>query len=135
MVEFKRDARDGKAKLIEINGRFWGSLQLAVSSGVDFPSLCLDYYLGISPASVRHYSEGYRLKWLFGILDHLIIRLKKRTGTAGTLPVLPPLRQVLLELIKTANPDTSFDVYDREDRRPFFSEAKKYFRSLSAGCR
>jgi len=43
MVEFKRDKRDGKAKLMEINGRFWGSLQLAVSSGVDFPLLSLDY--------------------------------------------------------------------------------------------
>jgi predicted ATP-grasp superfamily ATP-dependent carboligase len=33
MVEFKRDARDGVAKL-GINGRFWGSLQLSVDAGV-----------------------------------------------------------------------------------------------------
>ena len=37
MVEFKRDARDGVSKLLEINGRFWGSLQLSVDAGVDFP--------------------------------------------------------------------------------------------------
>ena len=37
MVEFKRDARDGVPKLMEINGRFWGSLQLAIDAGVDFP--------------------------------------------------------------------------------------------------
>ena len=39
MVEFKLDARDGVAKLMEINGRFWGSLQLAVDAGVDFPAI------------------------------------------------------------------------------------------------
>ncbi len=41
MVEFKLDRRKGNAaKLIDVNGRFWGSLQLAILSGVDFP-----YYL------------------------------------------------------------------------------------------
>ncbi len=37
MVEFKLDARDGVAKLMEINGRFWGSLQLADRRGRRFP--------------------------------------------------------------------------------------------------
>src|SRR5206468_12795896 len=39
MVEFKRDARDGLPRLMEINGRFWNSLPLAIASGVDFPFL------------------------------------------------------------------------------------------------
>lgn len=39
MVEFKRDQRDGKFKLMEVNPRFWGSLNLAIQSGVDFPYL------------------------------------------------------------------------------------------------
>lgn len=37
MVEFKRDAGGGTGSLMEINGRFWGSLPLAVSAGSDFP--------------------------------------------------------------------------------------------------
>ena len=37
MVEFKRDLRDGSLRLMEINGRFWGSLQLAIDAGVEFP--------------------------------------------------------------------------------------------------
>ena len=37
MVEFKIDREKNIAKLLEINARFWGSLQLAISSGVDFP--------------------------------------------------------------------------------------------------
>ena len=39
MVELKLDKRDGIPKLMEINGRFWGSLPLAIASGVDFPYL------------------------------------------------------------------------------------------------
>ena len=38
MVEFKEDAATGEPVLMEVNGRFWGSLQLAIDSGVDFPS-------------------------------------------------------------------------------------------------
>ena len=36
MVEFKV-APDGTPYLMEINTRFWGSLQLAIDAGVDFP--------------------------------------------------------------------------------------------------
>jgi predicted ATP-grasp superfamily ATP-dependent carboligase len=39
MVEFKWRDRDQKYCLMEINGRFWGSLPLAVKSGADFPRM------------------------------------------------------------------------------------------------
>jgi predicted ATP-grasp superfamily ATP-dependent carboligase len=38
MVEFKQDERDGIPKLMEINGRFWDSLQPPFDAGVDFPT-------------------------------------------------------------------------------------------------
>ncbi len=37
MVEFKVNPKTGRWVLLEINGRFWGSLPLPVSLGVDFP--------------------------------------------------------------------------------------------------
>jgi len=37
MVEFKKDSNDGKYKLMEINPKFWGSLDLALIAGVNFP--------------------------------------------------------------------------------------------------
>ncbi|HUR37755.1 MAG TPA: ATP-grasp domain-containing protein, partial [Terriglobales bacterium] len=41
MVEYKDDIADGIPKLMEVNGRFWGSLQLATNAGVNFPlTLC-----------------------------------------------------------------------------------------------
>lgn len=127
MVEFKRDSRDGKAKLMEINGRFWGSLQLAVSSGVDFPALCLDYYLDMKPASqLADYQVGHKLKWFFGILDHLIIRIKNKEIPPESLSSW----QVAKELFKRGDANTSFDVYDAEDPKPFVSEITTYIRNL-----
>ncbi len=39
MIELKQDKKTGRLFLIEINARFWGSLFLAIKSGVDFPYL------------------------------------------------------------------------------------------------
>jgi len=38
-VEFKRDPRDGKLKLLDINPRVWGWHSLCASAGVDYPYL------------------------------------------------------------------------------------------------
>lgn len=64
MVEFRIDSRDGVPKLMEINPRFWGSLQTAVYSGVDFPYLL--YLLGQGDQCLKKldYPVGKRVRWL-----------------------------------------------------------------------
>ena len=37
MVEFRKDDASGRLGLMEVNGRFWGSISLPLLSGVDFP--------------------------------------------------------------------------------------------------
>src|SRR4030067_2030196 len=64
MVEFKVDSRDGVPKLMEVNPRFWGSLQLAIVSGVDFPYLILRMAKGESFEPVLRYKVGKRRRWL-----------------------------------------------------------------------
>jgi len=131
MVEFKRDIRDGKAKLMEINGRFWGSLQLAVSSGVDFPALCLDYYLGKNQTlMVSNYTVGHKLKWFYGILDHLIIRMKKRNTFQNLHPEILTIWQVVKELLVSGSTKSSSDVFDATDLKPFVIETKKYLNNI-----
>jgi len=128
MVEFKRDNRDGQPKLIEINGRFWGSLQLAISSGVDFPSLYLDYLEGIpysKPAA--DYKIGHQMKWFLGTLDLLIIQIKNRK-LASNLPLHYCSGQGnLLELFNIFSKEWSFDVINKNDLKPFAVELKEYF--------
>jgi predicted ATP-grasp superfamily ATP-dependent carboligase len=73
MVEFKTDPRDGQPKLMEINPRFWGSLELAIASGVDFPSLLLRVAQGRPFAPVFDYRVGVRCRWLVpGDLLHFL---------------------------------------------------------------
>ena len=45
MVEF-RIGTDGRPYLMEVNARFWGSLQLAIDCGVDFPWLYYQMLMG-----------------------------------------------------------------------------------------
>ena len=61
MVEFKVDPRDGIPKLMEVNPRFWGSLQLAIVSGVDFPYLILKMARRESFEPILHYACGKAL--------------------------------------------------------------------------
>ena len=73
MVEFKEDIRTGHLYLLEINPKFWGSLELAIASGVDFPLI----YAGISTNRVlpskKTYIEGLKYHWpLNGEVVHLV---------------------------------------------------------------
>lgn len=45
-VEFKRDARGGRPKLLDVNARTWGYHTLGRAAGVDFPHLLLRDQLG-----------------------------------------------------------------------------------------
>jgi predicted ATP-grasp superfamily ATP-dependent carboligase len=63
-VEFKIDPRDGRPKLLEINPRFWGSLELAIAAGVDFPYLLYKIAMEDDVAAVEDYKAGIRRRWL-----------------------------------------------------------------------
>lgn len=81
MVEF-RVTPEGTPYLMEVNTRFWGSLQLAIDSGVDFPRWLVELALGKTPAVPPRYRIGQRLRWLLGDLDSLYLYLKSRHSVA-----------------------------------------------------
>lgn len=131
MVEFKRDERDGKAKLMEVNGRFWGTLQLAINCGIDFPNLLLGYLQGVrNPFPFTNYLIGHKLKWFFGSLDHLIIRLKEKQQEPISSPVPSSKWRALIDFLKVWEKDTSFDVFAFDDPKPFWLEGRLYFRDI-----
>jgi predicted ATP-grasp superfamily ATP-dependent carboligase len=63
MVEFRIDSRTNEPKLMEINPRFWGSLQLAISSGVDFPYMLYEMACNGDVDSVSNYKLGVQSRW------------------------------------------------------------------------
>jgi predicted ATP-grasp superfamily ATP-dependent carboligase len=73
MVEYKVDPCSGQPLLMEVNPRFWGSLQLAVLAGVDFPVLYHKASLGMDVEPVLTYQEGVLCRWLWpGDLLHFV---------------------------------------------------------------
>ncbi|OQX70521.1 MAG: hypothetical protein B6D62_04680 [Candidatus Cloacimonas sp. 4484_275] len=70
MVEFKKDNRTGIYNLMEINAKFWGSLELALVSGVDFPQMLIDKALNKKVSYPEHYAMK-RFQWILnGELFH-----------------------------------------------------------------
>lgn len=80
MVELKVDAA-GQPWLIEVNARFWGSLQLAVDCGARFPDYVYQLAAGLPLAVPKEYAVGRRLRWWLGDLDNLYLSLKSREHT------------------------------------------------------
>lgn len=64
MVEFKEDPRRDTPVLMEVNPRFWGSIQLAISAGVDFPVLYQRLAAGLPVEPVLEYETGVYGRWL-----------------------------------------------------------------------
>jgi predicted ATP-grasp superfamily ATP-dependent carboligase len=71
MVEFRVRA-DGTPVFMEVNGRFWNSLPLAIYAGVDFPALLAEMAERGDVAASVDYREGVRCRWLLGDFRHLL---------------------------------------------------------------
>ncbi|MHA1145553.1 MAG: carboxylate--amine ligase [Candidatus Helarchaeota archaeon] len=73
MVEFKRDFKTKQLYLMEINAKFWGSLELAIASGVNFPVLAVNNALGKNIPFSKDYRVNLRYHWpLSGEAIHVI---------------------------------------------------------------
>jgi len=122
MVEFKRDAK-GVPYLMEINPRFWGSVQLAVRSGVDFPYLAMQLALGeaIEPATARPAAN----RWVLGEIDSLI------TALLNGVPGRSRLRELASHL-RGLRYGPCFEVERLTDPKPALHEYAAWLRT-SAG--
>ena len=98
MVEFKIDRATQVPYLMEVNGRFWGSLQLAIDAGADFPWFLHKLTTGGAMVSLSEpYRVGIKSRWWLGDLDHLLTRLWK----ADKEQSLPPGSPSKLETLKS----------------------------------
>jgi len=127
MVEFKLDEATGRPYLMEINGRFWGSLQLAVDAGVDFPRLLLEAATGAPAAEAPTYRTGVRLRWEWGDLDHLLARLRKSDAALHLPPGSPSRLATIGRVLWPWRPGDRWEVLRPGDPRPFFRETALWF--------
>ena len=82
MVEYKLETKTGTPYLMEVNGRFWGSLQLAIDAGVDFPALLVAAATGAPLADYRDVSHGRSQPMVVGRCRPAPLTLAQELGRA-----------------------------------------------------
>jgi predicted ATP-grasp superfamily ATP-dependent carboligase len=128
MIEYKLDQATGTPYLMEINGRFWGSLQLAVDAGVDFPALLVALAAGERPAPVTSYLTGVRSRWWWGDVDHLLARLLHSDRELALPPDAPGRGRAVLDFLALWRPRDRNEVFRWNDPRPALRETLNWFR-------
>jgi predicted ATP-grasp superfamily ATP-dependent carboligase len=127
MVEFKRERSSGTPYLMEINARFWGSLQLAIDAGVNFPLHAVRLWMGEPLPYQAPYVTGIRSRWLLGDLDHLLQRLSARRDLPSDAP---PLWRFLLDFVRFFRRNTRYEVESWNDPAPSLYEVRSYARDI-----
>lgn len=130
MVEFKLDDRDNTPRIMEINARFWGSLQLAIDAGVDFPYMLFESTKNGDVASVFDYRIGVKSRWLLGDFDHLLSRVFKSDERLNLPPEYPGRLKTLFEFLKFYQTGTKYEVLRLNDPGPFVQEFREWLRQL-----
>lgn len=129
MIEYKRDRASGVPYLMEINGRFWGSLQLAIDCGVDFPALLIDAVAGRATAGPSAWPAGRQCRWWWGEVDHLITRLRRSDAALSLPPGSAPVSEALRAMLPSAAPGRRRnEVLRWDDPRPALRETIDWFR-------
>ncbi|MGE0267503.1 MAG: ATP-grasp domain-containing protein [Candidatus Omnitrophota bacterium] len=112
MVEFKYNETEKRGWLIEVNPRYWGSLALAIQSGVNFPLLAYKMAQNGDVAPVKDYKKGVVTRWILGdVLAALdCIKYKKK---------MSDMKKFTTKRIK-------YDDFYFDDPLPFFAQGGYY---------
>lgn len=128
MVEYKIQDGSGEPYIMEVNPRFWGSLQLAVDAGVDFPRLLVDAALGKNVEPVTTYELAVRSRWWWGEVDHLVARVKEAHTSHGVVPAIRQLTCSIRDLLRGWGGQTRSEVWAGSDPAPFLRETMDWLR-------
>ncbi len=132
MVEFRDDGVHDPV-LMEVNGRFWGSLQLTVSAGADFPQWWVAILRGRTVDRRAGYATGLTVRWLWGdVKRFLYILAGAPPGYPGRYPTIA---QGLRELLGRQPPGTRSEAWQPDDRWPALGEWVQGIVELVAGRR
>jgi predicted ATP-grasp superfamily ATP-dependent carboligase len=128
MIECKREQGTGRQVIMEVNGRFWGSLQLAIDAGVDFPALLVRCAAGDRVPEIGSYRVGVRSRWFWGDVDQLYQSL--RSGSSRL--------RALSAFFRVSPRRDHSEVFRWRDPAPFVVETLQWLRQLTprtAGAR
>jgi len=121
MLEVRRTP-EGRAVVMEVNPRLWGSLQLAIDAGVDFPGLLVRLHR-CEPLPAVVPAVGNRVRWLLGDLDRLWIAWRDPRQRAALGQSLPA---AFLAFVRSFFDGTRAEVERLRDPAPAFRELREW---------
>lgn len=130
MVEFKVGQQG--PRLMEINGRVWGSLPLAVRSGMDFPGRLAELYLEGPPAADHAPCQTYQVGTRARNLELDILWIAAVLNGKQRYPFLriPKRQQAVRAIFELFHPAYKFDILSWDDPWPGLAEIAKISRKL-----
>jgi protein-tyrosine-phosphatase/predicted ATP-grasp superfamily ATP-dependent carboligase len=129
MVEFRVDRETGSRALMEVNGRFWGSVSFPIAAGVDFPFYYWQLFHGEQPHAPDRYSVGMRWRWSPGYLDRMQSIVFRSVGGLGQKA---SIARELLQTPADFSPFVKEALWSWSDPFPFIAEITRSIWSLLA---
>jgi predicted ATP-grasp superfamily ATP-dependent carboligase/protein-tyrosine-phosphatase len=123
MLEFKYNEASGQCRLMEINGRFWGSLPLAVAAGADFPYALYNMLVTDSVPEAPQYQTGRLNRKLKDDLYWLLVVLFRRDS--NPLIIWPSLNSIVRDCLSVFSLKHRFDSFAYDDPRPFLIDSRQ----------
>lgn len=126
MVEFKWNPADRSYSLMEINGRFWGSLPLAIAAGADFPAMLYEMYTQgkVNPRPPARHGV-YCRKLSSDLYWHEMVL--RRDGPPE-LVAFPTKGSMLRDALRVFSPRHHFDVQQWRDPKPGLVDLARIWR-------
>jgi predicted ATP-grasp superfamily ATP-dependent carboligase len=134
MIEYRFDPRTGAASLMEINGRFWGSLPLAYHAAVPFAWFTYAVLgLGVQPDPPA-YRSGIRCRYMLPETRRVLTLLRQRGRTQNRELSLPVLGEVLRYFGQFFSLRSRYYVFTARDPVPFFADMVFVARKAARRC-
>jgi predicted ATP-grasp superfamily ATP-dependent carboligase len=113
-IEFKKNNRDGKFYLMEINPRIWLWMQTAVGSGVN---LALAYYSHLAGLPEKKYQQSGKCMFINGL------SMFDNTFRERKLTWLP-------YYIKSCFTRRIYSIKDKNDPKPYQIESRRFLKKI-----
>ena len=128
MVEFRYNRATKTAMLMEVNGRYWGSVSLSFYAGIDFPRYDWQIVHGEKPDVPASYQPGIRWRWTSGdvLRLHDVFAQSKSDGFPRRLKW-----KELVRFMKDLFPPTHDALWSMADPVPALSELMRTLKIIA----
>lgn len=130
MVEYRWDACTGRAVLMEINGRYWGSYPLAVQCNAGFAVISHRLENGLDMPDLAPVRNGVRCRMVSVEVKRLVRIILQPSKIVDRAFKLRPVQEVARFVRDFFRPGVCYYVWDHRDPRPFARDVMNVLRKL-----